>query len=392
MNDLILSKLREGDWNAFLRLIREEFPDPPGAPRPETAKAATLPFNERFEAVRITPRQVSDAAVETDGRFAGIQVEGECYASSPRFLKGLAQRMRVPLGVFDLFSPLEVIRRASERAPDLPFRVTLDHEKHQALALVEDKGVPLPAGNIEVIMREDRRLQKFDYNDGVITGSFDLGEAWSVPGDSTYGVHVSVAVPVDGMGTPQATLSTLRQICSNGAVAEAPLFRTKMEVKDSSGDHFRRLLKSFSNPHGIEKLHERLLAANGTKASVQEVYQVESFIRRQVRDARNQMLLCERLHEVAENPCVRYGVSDLGTIGERRRGLMPTGASVADVMNFVSELNTHHGELLRSPTAANGLLGAFYARNYDLEEMYPHTMSASGFYLNGIPFGERERG
>ena len=55
-----------------------------------------------------------------------------------------------------------------------------------------------------------------------------------------------------------------------------------------------------------------------------EVYQAESFIRRQVRDARHQMLLCERLQEVAENPCVRYGVTDLGTIGERRRGLLPT--------------------------------------------------------------------
>ena len=119
------------------------------------------------------------------------------------------------------------------------------------------------------------------------------------------------------MGTPETTLATWRQVCSNGAVAEAPLFRTKMEVKDNSGEHFRRLLRSFSNPRGVEMLHERLIAANGTKASVDEVYQAESFIRRQVRDARHQMLLCERLQEVADNPCVRYGVTDLGAIGER---------------------------------------------------------------------------
>jgi hypothetical protein len=194
------------------------------------------------------------------------------------------------------------------------------------------------------------------------------------------------------MGTPEATLATWRQICSNGAVAEAPLFRTKMEVKDSSGEHFRRLLTSFSNPRGVEMLHTRLVIANETKASVDEVHQVETLIRRQVRDARHQMLLCERLQEVADNPCVRYGVTDLGAIGERRRALLPTGASVADVMNFVSELNTHHSAILKNGDAANGLLGDFYAKNYDLEEMYPHTHPASSYYLRGLDLGEKVRG
>ena len=393
MNDLILAKMREGDWGAVVRLIREEREGAVATKTPPMAEPGRpMPFKERFETVRITPRQVADSVVEDNGRFRGLAVDGEEYKPSHRFLKGLAQRMKVPLGVFELFTPLEVIRRAAERAPDLHLRLTVDREEHKALALIEDRGVPIPAGNIEIIMKDDRRLQEFDYHDGVITGRFDLGEAWDIPNDSKYGVHISTEVPVDGMGTPETTLATWRQICSNGAVAEAPMFRTKMEVKDNGGEHFRRLLRSFSNPRGVELLHERLLAANETKASVDEVYQAETFIRRQVRDARHQMLLCERLQEVADSPCVRYGVTDLGTIGERRRGLLPTGASVADVMNFVSELNTHHGALLRNRNAANGLLGEFYARSYDLEEMYPHAQPASQYYLRNIDFGERARG
>ena len=393
MNDLILAKMREGDWGAVVRLIREEREGAVATKTPPMAEPGRpMPFKERFETVRITPRQVADSVVEDNGRFRGLAVDGEEYKPSHRFLKGLAQRMKVPLGVFELFTPLEVIHRAAERAPDLHLRLTVDREEHKALALIEDRGVPIPAGNIEIIMKDDRRLQEFDYHDGVITGRFDLGEAWDIPNDSKYGVHISTEVPVDGMGTPETTLATWRQICSNGAVAEAPMFRTKMEVKDNGGEHFRRLLRSFSNPRGVELLHERLLAANETKASVDEVYQAEMFIRRQVRDARHQMLLCERLQEVADSPCVRYGVTDLGTIGERRRGLLPTGASVADVMNFVSELNTHHGALLRNRNAANGLLGEFYARSYDLEEMYPHAQPASQYYLRNIDFGERARG
>ncbi len=347
-----------------------------------------MPFRDRFRTLPITPRRVAESVVEENGGLAGIKVDGVKFTPSCRFLKGLALRMKVSLSVFELFTPLEVVRRAAKLAPDLKLRVTLDQEEREALGLIEDKGNPIPAGNIEVIMKEDRRLQDFEYGDGVIAGRFDLGETWDVPGDSKYGVHIQTEVPVDGMGVPETTLATWRQVCSNGAIAEAPLFRTKMEVKDNSGDHFRRLLTSFSNPQGVEMLHARLIAANETKASVDEVHQVELFIRRQVRAARHQMLLYERLHGIADNPCVRYGVTDLGTIGERRRGLLPTGASVCDVMNFVSELSTHHGTLLKKPEAANGLLGAFYAKSYDLEEMYPNTQPASRHYLRGLDFDE----
>ena len=393
MNDLILSKMREGDWGAVVQLMREEHEAHAEWPFSESQSrtaSAPMPFRDRFASFHITPRRVADAVVEDErGCFKGLQVEGETYAPTRRFLKGLAQRMKVPLGVFELFTPVEVIQRAAERVADLNLRLTIDKEKHEALALIDGEGAPLPAGNIEIVMKEDRRLQDFSYGNGVVRGVFDLGEAWDVPNDSRYGVHVSTEVPVDGMGMPEATLATWRQVCSNGAIAEAPMFRTKMEVRDNSGEHFRRLLKSFSNPRGVEMLHERLLAANGTKASVDEVFRVEQFVRRQVRDARVQMLLCERLEDVADNPCVRYGVTDLGAIGARRRGLLPTGASVADVMNFVSELNTHHGALLKNSDVANAMLGSeFYARSFDLEEMYPHTHPARPFYLHGIEFDE----
>lgn len=394
MYELVMKKMREGDWGAVVRLLREERAGAtPARPRPtpeptRAVRPARHAFADRFETVRLTPRRVAESVVEENGRFKGISINGTAFKPSSRFLKGLAQRMKVSFSIFELFTPIEVIGRAAERAADLPLRVTLDHEKNEALALVEDKGVPMPAGNIETVMQEDSRLQKFGYNGGVITGSFALGEAWDIPGDSRYSVQINVEVPVDGMGAPTVTLSTLRQICTNGAVAEAPLFRTRMEIKDNSGEHFRRLLRSFSNPRGVEALHARLVAANETKASVDEVFRVMSFVKRQVRDARHQMLICERLEAIADNPCVRYGVTDLGSIGERRRGLLPTGCSVADLMNFASELGTHHAKLMREPTTVHALTGEFYARGFDLEEMYPNARPTLDFYLKGLDFGK----
>ena len=182
--------MREGDWGEVVRLMREEREGaasiPIAQPMPDSERP--MPFHERFDTVRITPQKVADSVVEENGRFKALSIEGEQYKPSRRFLKGMAQRMKVPLGVFELFTPLEVIRRAAERAPDLPLRLTVDREDRQALALIEDKGIPIPAGNIEIIMKEDTRLQAFNYHDGVITGRFDLGEAWDIPNDSKYGV------------------------------------------------------------------------------------------------------------------------------------------------------------------------------------------------------------
>lgn len=84
-------------------------------------------------------------------------------------------------------------------------------------------------------------------------------------------------------------------------------------------------------------------------------------------------------------------MTDLVSIGERRRGLLPVGCSVADLMNFTSELGPHHAELVKNPKAVDALTGEFFAKSYDLEEMYPNAQSAHGFYLNGIDFGRETR-
>jgi len=106
MNDLILTKMREGDWGAVVRLMREEYD---GAAAVSNEPAATepgspMPFHERFDTVRITPQKVADSVVEENGRFKALSIEGEQYKPSQRFLKGMAQRMKVPLSVFELLT------------------------------------------------------------------------------------------------------------------------------------------------------------------------------------------------------------------------------------------------------------------------------------------------
>jgi hypothetical protein len=345
-------------------------------------------IGDRFEPIAITPRQMVEALDSDEEKIKGLVLGQTTYKLSDRFYKTLAGELGIPFGVFGFFSPLEVMTRAAEKEPDLPLRVTVDTARDQALGLTRDKGLPMPVKFIEGVLHEDRRLQEVEYGNGMLSAMLDLDDPWNVPNDSTYHVRVRCRVPVDGVGMPDMSLATWRQVCSNGAVAEAPLFRTKMEIKDNSGEHFRRLLASFSNPSGIEMLQERMCTAAGTKASVGEVVLLEGLIRRSVANTRNQMLLRERLNEIAENPCVRYGVTDLTNIGQKKRPLLPVGCSVADLLNFASELASHHAELLKPESTLHSFAGTVLSKDFDLEDLYPNAVRTSNFYLGGINFSQ----
>lgn len=342
----------------------------------------------RFEPVPITPRQMVEALDCDETKIKSLVIDNSAYKLSDRFYKTLAGELGIPYGVFGFFTPLEVMERAAAKVPDLQLRVTVDTEGRQALGLTQNKGLPMPINYIENVLHNDKRLTGVEYSDGVLSAMLDLDDPWDVPNDSTYGMHVRCRVPVDGVGMPDMSLATWRQVCSNGAVAETSLFRTKMEIKDNSGEHFRRLLASFSNPSGVEMLQERMCNAAETKASVGEVVLLEGLIRRSVANARNQMLLRERLNDVADNPCVRYGVTDLANIGQKKRPLLPVGCSVADLLNFASELGTHHSDLLKSDSTLQSFSGTLLSKGFDLEGLYPHTARTSSFYLNGINFSK----
>lgn len=357
-----------------------------------TAKTEKIDMNsrigDRFESVSITPRRMVEVLDCDDEKIKGLSIGQTTYKLSDRFYKTLATELGIPFGVFGFFTPLEVMTRAAEKEPDLALRVTVDTERNQALGLTQDKGLPMPVKFIEGILHEDRRLQEVEYGNGMLSAMLDLDDPWDVPNDSTYHVRVRCRVPVDGVGMPDMSLATWRQVCSNGAVAEAPLFRTKMEIKDNSGEHFRRLLASFSNPSGVEMQQERMCTAAGTKASVGEVVLLDGLIRRSVANTRNQMLLRERLNEIAQNPCVRYGVTDLTNIGQKKRPLLPVGCSVADLLNFASELASHHADLLKPESTLHSFAGTVLAKDFDLEDLYPNAVRTSNFYLDGINFSQ----
>lgn len=357
-------------------------------PAKAKTSAAAEDYGSRFDTIHCTPRLLRDTLDADAQKIHGIIVDGERFRLSDRFMKSLATRLKVPYAVFNLFTPLEVIHRAAERAPEMSLRLTIDHSKGEALALVEDKGNVLPIAQVTNVLRQDTRLQKLDYANGVLEATLDLNEGWEIPGDSEYRVQLSCQIPVDGLAQPAINLATFRLVCSNGAVAQESSFHTKMEIKDNSGLHFYKLLQSFNNRNGMELLHQRLLDANQTKASVNELMEVDNLLHRNISDRRNQVLLREQLLTLGENPCAQYGVTDLNNIAEKKRPLLPVGCSVADLLNFISELGTHHRVLLSNVEPLSVFHGRMLAKSFDLEDMYKNSVPARRFHLNHLNFRE----
>lgn len=341
---------------------------------------------DRFEALDLSPEDLADRAVAEGAELKAIRVDGEEYAVTPRFLRGLALRLHVPQSVFRLFPPPEVLSRAARVQPELPLRLTVDRRERKALGLVEREGAPLPVAQIERVLRGDPRLLEFSYADGELSGLLDMGEEWDVPDDSAYRMRIRCRVPVDEMTEPEIHLATFRQVCSNGLVAEVAAFRSKMQVKDRGGAHFARLLSSFSNPQGVEMLRHRLLAARATKASIGELMELDDLFREHLADRREQMLVREALMERAGNPCVRYGVADLSSIGQKKRALLPAECSVGDLLNMASEIATHHRRRVRADEASafDVYAGSLLARPFDLEDLYGARAPAEGRYFETV--------
>ena len=75
MNDLILTKMREGDWGAVVRLMREEREGVVAVEPPKAEPGRPMPFKERFETVRITTQQIVDSVVGKAGASRRCQLK-----------------------------------------------------------------------------------------------------------------------------------------------------------------------------------------------------------------------------------------------------------------------------------------------------------------------------
>lgn len=314
-----------------------------------------------------------------------------------RFWDSLCSKFGFGPSIFKYFSHAEVFERIHDTCPkDQTIRVTvqqkpeggagdLGDDRNQLLAIsAENKSMLFDdqIKNILVKLSPD----KVAYREGLIVSRHNLrrGIEFDI-GPDKFGTNVTLETPVDGYGNPNLYLSLIRHVCTNGAVAYSKAFRSGIILGkgDSAPSSLLRAVESYSNEDGFVALKQRIASSQTSQASVFESrklgkllwkikndeFRTEFADRAQINlkkpdEGRNYLMT--RLMERTGDLRAVYGVAQLDSISEKRMRALPSKCRVYDLLNFATEVATHHV----NPVAArrlNGYFGDMIAAEYDLE-------------------------
>ena len=305
-------------------------------------------------------------------QISSIVVDGRTAIPTRRFWKSFFVRFGIADNVFRYFEPTEVFRRISERCPEdqLRFCVERDEEdgKSRLLAVSHpDRGVVRYGEILDIASRHGGNAPQ--YAEGIVTTTH-------VPGSGEYSFQIGgdefqrqfvMETPVDGFSHPKIYLSLLRQVCSNGMVGYTRAFRSDVSLGRDIAHCIRRALETYDNGEGYAALRQRFESAQTSWASVRECMQVYKCLTKSLdRGEFNSTTVLRDFYQMTGNLNELYGLANLNALSNKRQRILPARCRIYDLLNFVSELGTHHATAAGS-RSMQACVGNLICDEYDLE-------------------------
>ena len=205
-----------------------------------------------------------------------VLLNEEPLRPSNRFWNSLHLRFGFTSNIFRYFSHEEVFNRISEVAPNDHIRWCIERDSDgdgMLLAVTNPNAAFIEHGELRGLLNR-YETQNLTYANGVVSSRHSprLDATFDVGGDGFQNRFI-LDTPIDGFGKPSVYLSLMRLICSNGAVAYSPTFRSELSVgKGGDGVAFAltRVLDGFNNEDGFAALRQRFESATKSWASVSE--------------------------------------------------------------------------------------------------------------------------
>ena len=357
--------------------------------------ASAAPRSYEYGVSRIQDLAVTTKPPATGGRAKAesIRIRGRSEQLRPtrRFWRSLFNRFAINDSVFRYFSHQEVFERIAQQDSDAEFRYCVEHggQRDPRLLAVSRLSRPVIDPGEVVDLASRFECQEVSINEGLVTTTHAPRSAdapFQIGGDVFQHRYV-VETPVDGFGSPRIYLAMLRLVCSNGAIAYSPTFRSEISVGKDIAWSLERALESFDNADGYAALRQRMESAQTSPASLAEcnaLYRVLLRVENSGRFSRGDVLerfygLTGRVHEL-------YGMANLDSLPTKRQRVLPARCRVYDLLNFATEIATHHAD---DPSARrlHGLVGTMVADEYDLEG----TADEQGDFQD-LFFGSHESG
>jgi len=366
--------------------------------------ASTKRFDYPFAAIgSLTVRTTADPKTDKPV-VSAVVVDDEPIKPTDRFWLSLHARYGFNNSVFKYFSHEEVFQRISEVEPRDRVRLCVERDTESGESrLLAISNPAKPVVHHESLMET---LDRYDgdnitYCDGIVESTHmpRIGSNEFEIGDDTFWNRFVMSAPIDGYGQPSIYLSLLRQICTNGMVGYAPTFRSTLALGRGNDDvvySIVRALDGFGNDEGYAALRQRFEAAAKSWASVyeaQSLYRllVKLLTRRSLRSSRvapeTSLLpndqspaglhssekcaeagspIITAFHQMTGDVSQIYGLANVDALSVKRQRTLPVKARVYDLLNFASEVATHHADE-QGARASQGWLGTLVSGEYDLE-------------------------
>ncbi len=311
-----------------------------------------------------------------------VNVDGAGWLkSTPRFWGSLFSLFGISGNIFRFFDHQEVLNRICERRGSTDLRFCTD-PAGQALAVSSIKREPVGIADLRSLVRK-HRPREVAYDGGVVVLTMvpKSGVREVRIGPDSFRDEFVVDVPVDGYGGPSTYLSMFRVICSNGAVARVPEFRSDIVTGKEEPIHaLSRALDTFSSEEGFSALRQRYESAQRSPASVRECLSVQ----RLLKDAGHAALA--RYEAAVGDLRGLYGMANLNGLSEKRQRVLPAKCTVYDLINVASETTTHD-ERTKSTLMLEAWIGSVLREEYDLEGVSPRGKEFQGLFGTKSPAG-----
>lgn len=341
------------------------------------------PPREEGEDTRLTgPTGVSFRAdLSKQLKNVRLTINDEPIAPSDRWWQSFAANFGLGTTVFAYFDYAEVFTRIKERGVTDKIRVAIERTPKQAprlLSLTQPHKPILRFDHaVELVNRfrpSDSDLPALAYQNGILTSTHlpRSGDRSYQIGPDEFMNRFVLSMPIDGYGLPEVYLQLLRLVCSNGATGYAPAFRTPIQHGGDIAMQLTRVLDGFDHADGFSAFRARLESAQRTQASVREALTLF----RALEKCQFELPVFQKFDKVSGDIASTYGINP-SAMAERKARVLPCKATVYDLINFATELGTHH-----STPYASRSLGAWVGelvsgsvgkdnrpKEYDLEEV-----------------------
>jgi hypothetical protein len=314
-----------------------------------------------------------------------IEVEGQKMKPTDRFWRSIFTRYRISDSIFRYYSHQEVFERISSRVKTDSFRYCWQEEKDGAPSLLAISNPDRQIVRIDALtdLVQTYSSLKTEYHEGVFTSTHEprSGEfAYRIGPDEFKNQYV-LKMPVDGFGDPQIYLSLLRLICANGAVGYTPQFRSEIRAGKDPQHAITRALTCFDNAKGYSAMADRFEAAQASWASLHETLRVyRQLLKLTFHDKNLGSDILNRLSEITGRPQELYGLANLDALSEKKQRILPAKCRVYDLINFVTEIATHHVDYNQA-VRLHGLVGSLLSDDYDLEGSAEQVGEFSDLFL-----------